>query len=855
MIRHSRRARRALFRLAVAATAGCGGSAHDHTIVTPPPPPVLATLTVALGHDTLRIGGTTTASVAGADADGGAVTVEHVVWTAGTMAASVDSTGLVTGLTPGLAAIVATVGTIQAQALVTVTPVPVDSIVVVPATVSLLPGTTLPFTARALDSAGRELSGRLVAWSSSDSATATVSAGGLVTGVALGTATISAASEGKVGTGIVTVTVSATDPMIGEIAPAVLTPGGAATITGVNFSATASADSVTIDGVPAVVTAASSTQLSVSVPAALPCTPLHRAAVVVRVAGKAAPGSQLLRVGTLDSLGVGGTSVITSPAALDCLELPSDGSDYIVSVFDNSQTPTAVTAFRISGTGGAVPADRLAPPAVSMRQGVARPGRAAALPGDADPFLRDARMHQRVLDANRAIYPTVRAAFAAHRALVARGAPARNLVAAAVAPGTTRTFRVNQFSTTLNGGSGCSSYREITAKVVYVSSRAVLWEDVAAPLAGTMDAQYAQLGQEFDGAMYTTDSTYFGDPLATDPYTDDDQHLNMVFTPAVPSGLAGFVTGCDLVPRDSATDPSSNFGEFFYAVVPTVAGTDFTQDTPAAWLRSIRSTVVHEVKHISSFGARLTNGASVFEESWLEEGMARMAEELWLRNYIYHAQWKGNALYGPTLYCDVRPTFPECAGAPYGMYRHFSTLAMVLENPGASSLFGRVADNDFNFYAMSWSFARWAADRYATTEAAFFRGITQATTTSGTASIAQLTGQPVDQMLGDWVLAQYLDDTPAVSTNIDVQQPTWNTRDIFNRMHLDFPNTFPVFPLVPVPIAMGTFAADNGGIHGGAFAAYELSADAPLPQTISLRGVGGVGPAPSTLRIAIGRIR
>ncbi|OYV66330.1 MAG: hypothetical protein B7Z72_11535, partial [Gemmatimonadetes bacterium 21-71-4] len=395
----------------------------------------------------------------------------------------------------------------------------------------------------------------------------------------------------------------------------------------------------------------------------------------------------------------------------------------------------------------------------------------------------------------------------------------------------------------------------ITARVAYVGTRSVIWEDVAAPLAGTMDSYFTRVGQEFDATMYRSDSTYFGDPLVTDPFTDADRHLDMVFTPSVPSGVAGFVISCDLFARNATDNPSSNFGEFFYAVVPTVAGTGFSANTPDAWLRTMRKTVVHEVKHIASFGARLTNGATSLEESWLEEGMAREAEEEWLRNNIYHVAWKSDAGYAGTLYCDVRPTFPECSGAPYGLYNHMTTLYAVLQEPGASSLFGRVADGDFNFYALSWSFSRWADDRYSASDATFLRGVTQATMTTGMATISALTGQSLDQMMGSWVLSLYLDGQANFLSSADVQFPTWNTRDLYAGMSTDFPSSFPVaFPLIPQALPTGAFAVDNAGIHGGAFAMYRLTVSGTAGQTLALQGVGGAGPAASSLRIAIARL-
>src|SRR5436190_445427 len=91
-------------------------------------------------------------------------------------------------------------------ATVTVIQVPVASVTVSPASPSLRVGTTVALTATTLDSAGNTLTGRTITWSSSNGAVATVTSGGLVTGVAAGTATMTATSEGKSGTSAITVT-------------------------------------------------------------------------------------------------------------------------------------------------------------------------------------------------------------------------------------------------------------------------------------------------------------------------------------------------------------------------------------------------------------------------------------------------------------------------------------------------------------------------------------------------------------------------------------------------------------------------------------------------------------------------
>ena len=117
-----------------------------------------------------------------------------------------SATGLVTGRASGSATITATSEGKSGTATVTVTTVPVASVTVSPSSASVPVGQTVQLTATPKDAGGVPLTGRVVTWSSSDSTLARVSATGLVTGRAAGTATITATSEGKSGTSAITVT-------------------------------------------------------------------------------------------------------------------------------------------------------------------------------------------------------------------------------------------------------------------------------------------------------------------------------------------------------------------------------------------------------------------------------------------------------------------------------------------------------------------------------------------------------------------------------------------------------------------------------------------------------------------------
>jgi uncharacterized protein YjdB len=84
-------------------------------------------------------------------------------------------------------------------------PAPVAGVSVNPASTTLSVGATQPLIATLRDAAGNALTGRTVAWSSSDQSIASVSSLGVVAAIAPGNATITASSEGKSGTAVIAV--------------------------------------------------------------------------------------------------------------------------------------------------------------------------------------------------------------------------------------------------------------------------------------------------------------------------------------------------------------------------------------------------------------------------------------------------------------------------------------------------------------------------------------------------------------------------------------------------------------------------------------------------------------------------
>ena len=203
----SRRARLVtLLALGVAACSGGGGADSKAPTVTAPSAPVLTTVTVSLAASTVQVGQTTSASAAGLDQNGAAIAIGAVTWSSGSPSiATVSTTGVVSGMAAGQVSITATVSGRTGQASLTVIPVPVATVSVTPAAVSLVIGATQQLAAATLDGSGNALAGRVVTWSTSDSTKARVSTTGLVTAIAAGSSTVTATSEAKSGTSVVTV--------------------------------------------------------------------------------------------------------------------------------------------------------------------------------------------------------------------------------------------------------------------------------------------------------------------------------------------------------------------------------------------------------------------------------------------------------------------------------------------------------------------------------------------------------------------------------------------------------------------------------------------------------------------------
>ena len=650
-------------------------------------------------------------------------------------------------------------------------------------------------------------------------------------------------------------------PRLTRFSPDTLVAGAAVVITGEHLAHALDSVSITVAGVSLQVRSASASRIDAVVPVgALPCAATATQPVTLNVAGTVLTATVTVRAANRLALKPGESANLLSAADVRCTELvaPTTGAArYMVAVVNTSDVATASSAFELRGTGigamaGQMSAMRNTPAFGGM---VSSPSLTASsslintslLPGMRTESLVASQAaaaesrHDDLLDAQRTI--AARAGSATAQWSTARAATVNRLgVAMASAAASLNVGDVITMKALYNS---CSAGRDVSARVVYAGSRSVVLEDVAAPRARTMDADYRAIGEEFDRVQYPLLRDNIGDPLAMNGAMNGDGRVTMLFTRFVNdsvAGTAGYVSACNFYPK--STFAASNENEVFYARVATAT------ETPADWRRAMRSTVIHEGKHLASFAERLASNTP-FEESWLEESTARIAEELYSRTFASGGSWKGNTGFATTVRCEVY----QCDDRPLMMWKHFSMLHQYLRGVDTLSPLGASTANDVTFYASGWSLVRWAADQYASTEGAWLKALVKGGAQTGLANLAQRTGRPASELLADWALANAVDDLPGFTpSRKQLTFPSWNVADVWSGLAGTYPGSFSAAPLKARVMSFGSFTLPVQQLRAFSSSYFSFDGAQVGGQLIELRGEGGAAAAPAGLRVAVVRV-
>lgn len=630
--------------LAVAVVGGgtltaCGGS-------TAPATPVATSIQLTPSTSTLdAVGATVQLAAVVLDQNGRSMTSVSVTWTSSSQAiATVSSSGLVTATGNGSAQVTATVGSAHAQASVAVAQIA--------RSIAKVSGDQQTgFTSQALTSAlviqvndrlGHGVDGIIVRFAAaagsgsvSPSTDTTASNGRAQTTWTLGSASGAqsmSASAAQLDSATFTASAEARlgSPTISGIAPDTLVEGATATITGTNFSPTPANNSVTIDGVSATVSVATSNSLTVTVPT-YSCAPTRLVTVGVQVGGQSAASSPMpLRPATMTSLVVGQETIVQDPTKF-CLQFGASvgGNElYVMGLSAPAEVPGAVLPFLISTQGGASVGATVASQSktvLPVRASFARSammrrpaGFGAAGPGD---IWRDrARAELKLRNWEASHVPQLMKAV--------RKNPSRQLMHAsgALVPavGDTLTIRVPD----VNATNLCTSFTSIRAVVRVVGSAGIWVEDVANPTTDSLTLSDIQsASDQFDSKIFATDTSYFGSPSDI----DENGRVIIVLTWQVNKAprILGFVFGGDLTPAAGSSCPESNGGELYYGQVPdpsNVAGTGAR--AKADVVAEMPQLIAHEFTHVIQMSQRFILHSGTSMTSWEMEGQATFAEEL-----------------------------------------------------------------------------------------------------------------------------------------------------------------------------------------------------------------------------------
>jgi hypothetical protein len=522
----------------------------------------------------------------------------------------------------------------------------------------------------------------------------------------------------------------------------------------------------------------------------------------------------------------------------------SAGADYLVAVVNTGTAAGTKESFTLQATGVVAPVSALASQ-TSLSALPTDAGTALAAPDLGRAFEARVRASER---------RELRSRFAAAHSWLAERAPA-----SLSAGGATRSLspdparrdgalpagvKVGDILTVnVNGDDACANPVYHAVRVAAVGTRAVILADTLNPSGGFTSADFVRYAARFDTLVFPLDSAAFGAP--TD--IDANGHIGLVFTRAVneltpkgsPSFVGGFTFSRDLFPVTGTTQlqacAASNQGEYFYLLAPDPTGVVNGNVRTAGFVDSNTTAVIaHEFQHLINAGRRIyVNNANDFEETWLDEGLAHIAEEL----LFYREAGLGpqGNLDTPKIRASerIRTAFNLDMTGNAGRYRSY------LLAPSTSSPFA--ANDSLSTRGAAWSLLRYLADRSTGGDNAFFSRLVNSTT-SGITNLRAVYGSDLTGPVRDWSASHAVDDVAAAAA--ELQQPSWNWHSIHTTLYGSYPLRIPV-------LAVGATTSESVVAGGSSF--YRLGVPAGGSGSVSLGGASTT--ATTNLQLVIVRTR
>lgn len=387
----------------------------------------------------------------------------------------------------------------------------------------------------------------------------------------------------------------------------------------------------------------------------------------------------------------------------------------------------------------------------------------------------------------------------------------------------------------------CTTNDIRTGRVVAIGTHIIILADTMNP-DGLSVADYEEIADTFDVRIYPTITDAFGEPSDI----DNNGRVIAFYTRAVneltPKGsssfVGGFVFSRDLFSTGSCA--TSNVGELFYMMAADPDGevNDNVRTVQAVKDKTV-GTLAHEFEHLINASRRIyENNAVTFEDTWLDEGLAHIAEEL-----VFYS---GTGLQ-PESNLRVADIVPEEIQDYFFSYMepNFGRLRQWLLNPHDSGLFED--DDDLATRGAAWAFLRYAADRQTDPQNDFWFDLVNSQV-AGMNNLQQVLGTDPLSWVRDFLVAMYTDDA-GLGADPMYEITSWNFRDLYEA--LDY---------TPGPVCSCAYelstrdqvngVADDFTLASGGSAAY-LRLGVPAGGFAGITLSAGGGAPPATIRLAV----
>lgn len=339
------------------------------------------------------------------------------------------------------------------------------------------------------------------------------------------------------------------------------------------------------------------------------------------------------------------------------------------------------------------------------------------------------------------------------------------------------------------------AFAAVRATAVFVGSNVIVYADTAA-VASFTDAQWSAFGRIFDESLHPAAVAAFG--AASD--LDGNGRTIVLFTPVVNALVTelecarlGYVNGFFFSNDLRLGAAGGNDGEIFYSYVPDPTGRWSCPHAAAEVRETIPPTFIHELQHMISFHQHVLVRGGQPEQTWLNEGLSHIAEEVGSR--IWETRYPA-----PTGRANSTRLLPDSA-YPY-LRGNLTNATRWLEFPTGSSLSVLAPDSPGSLgeRGAAWLFLRWLA---AQRGEGVFRQLVQ-TAEVGTRNIEVASGRGFGSTVADFASAIWTDSVPGAPRPADARRRFGdrNLRALFFEFQQRDParasGTFPLTPLTIV---------------------------------------------------------